>query len=70
MKIKVHKHRGQRWTVTAYDSGQDTFDWLIDNYGEEDFEHFPWTRIWDTSDYIKYEFFDKKLLTMFLLRWA
>lgn len=69
----VHKHQGRRWTVrTTQDRDDAVFDWLTENFGEEDFEHGPWARItqqWSDSP-AWYCITDREIIAMMMLKWA
>ena len=70
--LMVHKHRGSRWTIRVVDTMDDeVFDWLSDNYGEEDFENGPWARIYNSWGDIPatYDVTNKEIVMMMKLRW-
>jgi hypothetical protein len=71
--LMVHKHRGSRWTVRVRDDNDDeVFNWLSDNYNEEDFENGPWARISNSiwNNYSTYDITSKEIVTMMALRWS
>jgi len=72
--VMTHKHRGTRWTVrVAGNIDDELFNWLCDNWGDEDFENGPWARIyesWNGQDYGTYDVTDAKIVAMISLRWG
>ena len=70
----VHKHQGRRWTVrTTQDQDDAVFDWLTENFGEEDFEHGAWARIFrQFADDMPsmYDITDRNIVNMMVLRWS
>ena len=68
----THKHRGHRWTVrVAGKIDDEVFNWLSDNWGEEDFENGPWAKMysaWDYHGHATYDVTDPKIITMMKLR--
>lgn len=74
MNLEIHKRRGYKWTVTVNldwikDEDDPLFDWLTENFGEEDFEHGAWARIFDGVNFSRYDITDRKIMTMLMLRW-
>lgn len=75
--LMVHKHRGSRWSVrTNRDSFGEVFDWLSDNFGEEDYENGPWAKVGTQSSIVwsdshsTYDITDEKIVAMMILRWS
>ena len=72
--LMVHKHRGSRWTVRVDgDLDDEVFNWLSDNYGEEDFENGPWARIyesWAFNTHSTYDVTNKEIVMIMKLKWA
>ncbi len=70
--LMAHKHRGNRWTVrVAGKIDSEVFDWLCDNWGEEDFENGPWARMyeaWSGHDHSTYDVTDSRIIVMLSLR--
>jgi hypothetical protein len=68
----AHKHRGSRWTVrVAGKIDAEVFDWLCDNWGEEDFENGPWARLyssWGGQNHATYDVTDRRIIVMLSLR--
>ena len=74
---KIHKHRGKRWTVSvAGDFGREMFEWLSDNFGEEDFESGPWAIVNEQANFYHpdrvntYDITCEEIIIMLKLRWA
>lgn len=69
--IKIHKHRGNRWTVDAYnEESYDVFDWLTECFGEEDFEHGPWAQTWVDHDRTTFDITSAEIITMLKLKYT